>query len=90
MHVGLVHTHIPYSVLIPSPSVWCQELVPACDCDSGARDWLSRHSRCDGVGCCPGHTDSLSALSPRKCCVLMRCDNGAEVFKGADVNFSCC
>lgn len=88
IHVGMVCTHVPYSILIPEPSGWCQVLVPACD--SGVRDWLSRHFRCDEVGCCPGHTDSLSALSPRKCCVLMRCDKGAEDFKGADVNFSCC
>lgn len=43
----------------------CQELVPPCGCVSGARAWLSRCSRCDEVGSCPGHTDSLSALSPR-------------------------
>lgn len=89
-----MHTHgfgvYTHSILCSNSSPI--RLVPgACPCcDSGARGWQSWHFRCDEVGSCPGHTDSLSAVSPRKCCVLMRCDRGAEVFKDPGVSLSCC
>lgn len=64
IHVGLVCTHIPYSVLIPSPSGCARSLsLPVTVAVVPGPG--SRCSRCDEVGCCPGHTDSLSALSPR-------------------------
>lgn len=67
------------------PIKLCQELVPACDCGSGARAWLQVFQVWWGWLLPWAHRFSVCSLSKE----LMRCDEGVEVFKGADFNFSC-
>lgn len=64
-------------------------LVPgACPC---VRVTVSPSTlECNEAGCCPGQAGCLSACSPRKCCVLMKCDKDGDDFKGADVNLGFC